>query len=120
MITHQNNIDEQGILLLPSYKGYHVVKISDIIRIQAVSNYSKLVFNNGRSIVVSKVLAWFEKKLHTKYFIRIHRTHLVNTHFISTYNLSGKKGLKLSNGENISVSRRKRSQLKYLMNTLAA
>lgn len=119
-MSHGDRMEIMETLLLPAYKGFQVIKISDIIRIQAVSNYSRLICNNGKSIIVAKVLAWFEEKLDTKHFIRIHRTHLINTRFITGYNSSAKFCLKLSNGENIAVSRRKRHQLRFIMDTIAA
>lgn len=101
------------ILLLPTCKGIEVINTSTIVRIEANSNYSKLFFSNGKSLVVAKVLHWFETILAQapvaeggNDFIRIHRTHIVNKRFIQCY-YSGK--VKLSNGEMIDVAKRKKT-----------
>jgi hypothetical protein len=42
---------------LPSRQGIHVIEISNIVRKEAISNYSKLYFTNGKTLVVAKVLS---------------------------------------------------------------
>lgn len=36
-------------------RGFELVQINTIVRIEAISNYSKLFFINGNSLVVAKV-----------------------------------------------------------------
>jgi two-component system, LytTR family, response regulator len=107
-----NNKNYPNILLLPVCNGLEVIDISTIIRIEAISNYSKLYFTNGKTLVVAKVLRWFEEHLknNTKnktVFLRTHRTHLVNKNFISRYT-NGK--IELHNHQIIDVARRKKSE----------
>ena len=106
------------ILLLPTCKGIAAIHIQDIIRIEAMSNYSKLYFSNNKTLVVAKVLRWFEEQLATtepgktwsgEAFLRIHRKHLINKNFIHQY-VSGKGGkIELCTGEWFDVSKRKKS-----------
>src|SRR5436190_23586924 len=116
MLISNPTINSQQILLLPTCKGIEVININEIIRIEAISNYSKLMFSNERPLVVAKVLRWFEEYLKPLShgegsFLRIHRTHLVNKKFIQFYQ-SGK--IKLLTGEYIDVAKRKKSDfLKY-------
>ncbi|MBL7748007.1 MAG: hypothetical protein JNM19_11300, partial [Chitinophagaceae bacterium] len=42
-------------LLLPSCKGLETIDINTIVRIKAISNYSKLYFENGKTLVLAKV-----------------------------------------------------------------
>ena len=94
-------------------KGMVPVDINTIIRIEANSNYSKIFFVNGTTLVVAKVLRWFEENLLDDRFVRIHRTHIVNKLFIREY-LNGTirpaRGGKvfMANGECIDVSKRKK------------
>lgn len=91
------------------------IDVRDIIRIQSISNYSKLFFNDGKTMVVPKVLGRFAEELNGKDFVRVHRTHLVNTDYINTYySANGRHQLELRNGELINVSRRKAAGLKQL------
>ena len=105
---------------VPTCDGVVVINTDDIIRVQAISNYSKLFFANGntamvsgKTLVVAKVLRWFEEKLVADNFVRVHRGHLVNKKFIREYIngavYAGQGGkVFLSNGELIEVSKRKR------------
>jgi two-component system, LytTR family, response regulator len=114
-VTQQNKP-----LLLPTSKGIEVININEVIRIEAISNYSKLIFTNGKTLVVAKVLRWFEDVLSTARFIRVHRTHLVNKQFIHHY-MKGEGGkIKLMNGDWIEVSRRKRSLVVQGLYSMAA
>jgi two-component system, LytTR family, response regulator len=67
-----------------------------------------LVFANGKTLVVAKVLKWFDELLSDKGFIRIRRSHLVNLSCISSYNNNQDKII-LQNNEQIDISRRKRN-----------
>jgi two-component system, LytTR family, response regulator len=102
------------ILLLPTSTGVEVITINNIVRIEAVSNYSKLFFASNcavtisrNTLVVAKVLKWFDALLADKGFVRIHRSHLVNLSYVNSYNRSRHKII-LQNQEQIVIPRRKR------------
>lgn len=94
-------------VFIPTDKGMRVVMACNIVRIEAISNYSKLYFDNGTTLTVAKVLQWFEITLPVDLFCRIHRTHIVNKLFIS--NLSFDNKVTLKNGEQFQISRRKKN-----------
>jgi two-component system, LytTR family, response regulator len=94
------------LLLLPTNKGKEFINSNKIIRIAALSNYSKIYFDNGSTLVVAKLLAWFEAQLPLQQFIRTHRTHVVNKNFIGRYKKGVNDKLQLVTGEWIDVSRR--------------
>jgi two-component system, LytTR family, response regulator len=100
----------QKLLALPTSFGVEMIDCLSLIRIEAVSNYCKLFFTNGKTLVVAKVLAWFEDRLGDKGFIRLHRSHLVNMQFILRLNNERKAEVVLKNSFNIPVSRRKKQQ----------
>jgi len=101
-----------SILFLHTSRGTEAIDCSSIIRIEAISNYCKLFFNNGKTMVVAKVLAWFEERLADKGFVRLHRSHLVNMHFILRWDNERKATVILKNYYSIPVSRRKKQQSK--------
>ena len=104
-------------LLLRTSKGIEVIAVGTIVRIEGSSNYSKLFFLNGKTLVVAKLLKWFEEKLAASQFFRIHKTHFINTDFIAQYvdGMGGK--VCLQNGVWLNVSKRKKSVfIKHWMN----
>ena len=93
-------------ITIPTNKGPKKVLENNIIRIEASSNYCKIFFSNERPLVVAKVLHWFQDHLQEEMFCRIHRTHLINRLYVSEVMESSM--LKLSNGDMLQISRRKK------------
>lgn len=117
------------ILLLPTCKGIEAINIQDIVRIEAMSNYSKLYFANNKTLVVAKVLRWFEERLAAKLqatdwpgeaFLRIHRKHLINKQFIHRYIRRKNGRIEMSTGEWFDVSKRKKTVFFKCRHVIAA
>ena len=102
---------DNNTIMIADSKGVSVIDINSIIRIEAVNNYSRLFLSDGKTVLVSKVLKRMEALLAGKGFERIHRSHLVNAACIQRYNLYQKK-ITLQNEEEISISRRKRTDIR--------
>lgn len=96
-------------ITLPSGQGYRLVDIDEIIRIEADSNYSVFHLNNLEKIAVSKILKEYEEILPEERFVRVHKSSIVNLKYVKEYN--SKNGLQviLTNGDAITVSRRRAS-----------
>lgn len=67
-----------------------VVKIKDIIHIQANRAYSKIsVFNSDKQTkteyTYAKKLVYFEENLPKQLFVRVHRSWVINFNFITSY-----------------------------------
>lgn len=100
---------ETDCILVPTDRGMQVIDVHSIIRVQSLSNYSKLFFQNGRTLVVAKVLRWFEERLLMHKFLRIHRAHLVNSGCLRGFNNTHTIEIELTNGERLTVARRKKT-----------
>lgn len=108
------------MLLLPTCKGIEVINSNTIIRIEAVSNYSKLYFSNGKTLVMAKVLAWFEDKLPQGSFIRVHRSHIISLQYVRTWCYSRNSKVILCDNTSIDVSRRKKGTVAKILTRLQA
>lgn len=93
---------------IPGLNKDYGVAAEEIIRVQALSNYSRIYFANGKIVTVAKVLHWFEDAFPLDMFARVHKSHLVNRMFVEKINKAQSGSLILLNGESISISRRKR------------
>ncbi len=107
-------IIQNNTLIVPASEATYILPIVNIIRIQAISNYSKIYLSNRQTITVSKVLHWFETQVCLSSFIRIHRSHLINKNFVQQYQSVHNAGgfAFLYNGEKINISRRKKQLFK--------
>ncbi len=103
-----NNIKR---IILPTSEGTHMVEIKDIVRCEADSNYTTFYISDTQKVVVSSSLGTYEKLLVNHNFTRIHNKHLVNLLHIKKFLNTMGGMVKLSNGEMIDVSTRKRHEL---------
>jgi len=97
--------------------GIRILKLKDIIRLQAVSNYTFFYTTlSTKPFISSKTLKFYEQQLVDMQFLRTHRTHLVNKAFIQSYIPSIQKRLVLTTGDEVEISRRKLSTVLKNMN----
>jgi two-component system, LytTR family, response regulator len=106
---------QENKIAVPTNDGLEFLLISDIIRIESVSYYSKLFLVNGQVTLVTRLLKDFEELLAPYRFFRVHNSHLVNLRYIRRFSRSEGGQVVMENGDVVDVSRRRREEfLKYL------
>jgi two-component system LytT family response regulator len=93
-------------LALPGMSDIQYVDTRDIMRLQADRNYTRFYFTKAKPFISSKTLLEYEKTLDGSGFIRVHKSHLVNSMHIASYDKAGI--LTMSDGTEVEASRRKR------------
>jgi two-component system LytT family response regulator len=91
------------------------IKINSIASISSYGNYTKVLMSDGERYVILKTLKQWEMELPNKYFVRIHRTDIINIEFISRverYSLSFHRVYLKNNAEPFQISRRYMANLK--------
>jgi two-component system, LytTR family, response regulator len=112
-LSNTKSQDEK--IVIPTNEGLEFIPINTILHIESSSNYSKIYFQNGKSIVVTKLLKDFEDMLLPYRFYRIHNSHLINLKYIEKY-IKGEGGqVRLTNGTVIDVARRKKEEFLKLI-----
>jgi len=96
-------------ILLPTVEGIYFVKKSDIIKVEAMSNYSIFYQVSGTKIIVSKTLKEYEPLLERDNFIRVNRSVIVNLDYVLRYKKGDGGTLELEDGSEIEVSSSKKS-----------
>lgn len=81
---NQGHRDDPTIAL-PEINGFTIVKVKDIIRCEGERNYSRIFFNNGTSVLISRTLLDFDNLLVSHGFFRIHRSHLISLKNVNRY-----------------------------------
>lgn len=102
---HAANTGRPALKVIP---GTHLSNPDEILRLEAVSNYTRIYLANGKKMLISKTLKHFCEQLLPAGFIRCHRTHLVNPGYVQKI-VPG--ALRLKNGETIVISRRKKKEI---------
>jgi two-component system LytT family response regulator len=95
-------------LAIPTLDGLHFYDISDIIHLEANSNYTNIHFINSKKLIASRTLKDFEELLPTDIFFRPHHSHLINLNYIKRYIRGDGGQIELQNGTYVDVSRRKK------------
>ncbi|MBM3404618.1 MAG: response regulator transcription factor [Bacteroidetes bacterium] len=102
----QNKIDK---IIIPSFHGLNVVKLVDIIRMEADDVYTSFYLVGGKKLMASKPLNNYERLLIDMPFSRIHSKHLINLLYVKKY-VKGKGGsVILDDGTEVNVSVRKKA-----------
>ncbi|MCP1301947.1 LytTR family DNA-binding domain-containing protein [Chryseobacterium sp. S0630] len=92
---------EKQQLILPTLQGFDVVKTEDIVRLQADGNFTQVYLTDGSKKMVCRFLKHFDDLLENP-FVRVHRSHIINTGFVKSYHKSGT--VMLSDDTEIEVS----------------
>lgn len=101
-------------LALSTSDGVYFFHPKDIIRCEAESNYTRFYFTQQKPMLVSKTMKEYEEILSEYNFIRAHKSHLVNSSFVTHIDKEGL--LWFADGSYIPTSRRRRDGLlKYFL-----
>lgn len=84
------------------------VPIADIVRLEGSGNYTHFVLADGRKILTSKAIGFYESLLPDT-FVRVNKQHLLNHHYIRAFD---RYYVEMHDGFLAQVSRRKRSMIK--------
>jgi len=95
-------------LCIPTFKGFAILKLEDIILCEAEKNYTIIHLKDKKNIIVSRPLLEYENILEGTTFLRIHRTFLINLQHVTEYHRGEGGVIIMSNGEEVEISRRKK------------
>lgn len=115
-ILNNNLLEPNSMLCIPVQGGSEYIPIPEILYFEADGSYVRVKFVNGKEMVVSKNLKYFETALEeSTVFLRCHRSYLVNMNYLAFHSKSNGGSLKLKNGIEIPISReRKQEVVDYL------
>lgn len=102
---------EMEQLAIPSQQGLIFIKVADLIRCEADSNYTWFFLANKQKIVSSRTLKEYEEILTDSGFVRIHSAHLINKKHLRQY-IKGEGGeVVMADGTKLDVSRRRKQSV---------
>jgi two-component system, LytTR family, response regulator len=92
--------------------GFRVVKVNDIMYLQADSNYTILHLSGLNKIVATRSLGDFEKILDHPAFFRLHKSTIINMNYLQSYSSYEGNFAELVDGTRLSISRRKLNEFR--------
>ncbi len=113
LLKQLSSKDTSGRFPIPTSKGYSLVELEDIIRLEGFDNYTK-IYTNNETLMTSRTIKMFEKVLEPLRFHRIHKQHIINLNNMKQY-LKTDSYVEMADGSKLPVAkRRKTSFLKIL------
>lgn len=86
------------------------IEVEDIIYCMSGSSYTNIVLKNGRKVIATKPLKYFDAMLSVDFnFFRVSRVHLINPIYIRSYKKE-KESVELESGIEIEISRRRKKE----------
>jgi len=98
-------------LALPTSEGVYIIDKENIIRVEAMSNYSIFLLKDNKKIIVSKTLKEYESLLNDSIFMRVNRSAIVNLNCVVKYRKGDGGTLELTDGSEVEVSPQKKEML---------
>ena len=112
LVERIQNISKSIKVALPTERGLDLVVADSIVFIQSTDGYTNICIDQGKNLVSSKRLKYFEEKLDTN-FIRMHKSVIVNSNYIKKYHKSG--FIILMDGTELPVGRKYKVQIEKLI-----
>lgn len=101
---------EKQQVILPTLDGFDVVKMEEIVRLKGNGNFTDVYLTDGRKKMVCRFLKHFTDILPFP-FLRIHKSHIVNVHFVKSYHKGTGGYVTLQDGSEVEVSAAYKEQL---------
>ena len=77
-----NSLTYDDSILLNSSGNPHLINIKDIVYIEAKNQYCDVILSDNKALTVRKSLKEWENTLPTSFFLRIHRSTIINKNYI--------------------------------------
>ncbi len=118
-MQHETKTRQQFRLSFITAAGIYFFPPEEIVRLEALSNYTCIHFRNHKPILMAKVLREYEALLQPFGFIRTHRSHLVNRTCIAR--IDSGKNIIMNDQSRAELSRRKKRQVfDFLFNRISS
>ena len=99
------------MVAIPTSTELRFVHKNDILYCCSEGSYTNIYLAKGQRITISKHLKEIETSIRGEDFIRIHNSHLINVNHAVAFVNSNYNCVRMSNGEELSVSRNRKKEL---------
>lgn len=98
-------------IALPYLNRSVLISVDDIVSLQGEGNYTYILTRDKKKYLVSKTLKAFESMLDESVFLRVHKSSIVNMGYVQFDNYLPDRCVKLSDGQEVSISRRRAKEI---------
>ena len=94
-------------IIISQLQGFTIFDVDDVVRLTAVDNYTTIFLKDKNKITASKTLKHFEEILPQDNFVRIHRSEIINIHYIKEISYVDGGSVVMKDGTIIAISKGK-------------
>lgn len=109
---------QENKITLAIHGSLHIIPLTDIIRVEADSNYSVFYFTNRPKVMISKTLKEFEDQLVSNQFFRVHQSHIINIKMVASVSRSDGDFVVMTNGDKVELSRRRKADFLTILKNI--
>lgn len=102
---------QQQKIALPNHDGYEFAQVNSLLYCSAAGAYTKVVFNDKHSLLISRTLGDIEEMLPHEIFIRIHHSTIVNINAVTHYIRTDGGYVVMNTDEKLMVSKSRKEAL---------
>jgi two-component system LytT family response regulator len=73
------------LFLVNTMDGRKCINLSEILFMEAKGKRTEVIFYNSSTMITNHTLGWFQDSLPKNYFIRIHRSYIVNKTHVKAF-----------------------------------
>jgi two-component system, LytTR family, response regulator len=110
-MQHLQQPGKPSKIALPMASEILFVGIDEIIYCMGENNYTHFFLTNNRKLLVTRTLKEYEELLADYEFIRVHRSYLINLHYVKSFVKKEGGYVVMTNDAQISISRSKREDI---------
>lgn len=97
-------------IAIPEQAGITFIDIKDIVFVEASGNYSSIVLNDKKKLLVTRNLKDIQEVLEEQNFLRVHRQYIVNLNLVKSFNRNDGL-LTVATGDTLPVARSQKQNL---------
>ncbi len=113
VLTREQQVPQK--IALPTTSGLEYVQISEVIRCESDSNYTRIFQDKVNPTLICRTLKEVEELLEGANFARIHHSHLINLDHLKKHVRSDGGYVVMSDGSEIAISRSRKGILDNLL-----
>ncbi|WKK82209.2 LytR/AlgR family response regulator transcription factor [Marivirga arenosa] len=98
-------------LILSDAENFYLIDISDVIRCESESNYTRFHLVDNQRILIAKTMKSYEEILEANGFFRVHRSHLINLNYFTRLDKKDGGTIFLKDGSDVPLATRRKNLL---------
>lgn len=110
-------IPSESAVILPRFQtraGENIIALSRIVYLRAQLNYTVFHLSDGEQVMTSLSLSTYARLLEPQGFVRLHKSWLLNLHYLAQCREVEENRLLLPDGEQVGIARRRRKKVRKL------